>query len=105
MLWILFAYGKGRFWRIRRLIAEYSEAQTGCPVTHSYSRSEGSRLLESHGFHVNGVEVHHIFRYRLEDYVQYRYRTVWYFRWLPERVFRRLERWLGWHLCLTAEAP
>src|ERR1044071_4965135 len=38
VLWILLAYGKGRFWKLNRLIAEHSEAQTGCPVTYSYSR-------------------------------------------------------------------
>ena len=44
VLWILYGYGKGRFWKLRRLIAEYSEAQTGCPVTYSYSRSEGTAM-------------------------------------------------------------
>jgi hypothetical protein len=40
----------------------------------------------------------------IADYVEYRYRMVWYFRWLPPAAFRWLERRLGWHLCLTAQA-
>ena len=103
VLWILFAYGKGRFWQINKLIADYSEAQTGCPVTYSYSRREGRRWLDRHGFRVTRVNVDHIFPYKIEDYVRYRYTVVWYFRWLPRRVFRALERLFGWHLCLTAE--
>jgi len=101
VLWILFVYGAGRFWKVDRLIADYSEAQTGCPVTYSYSRRSGRRLLEEHGFRVTDVMVDHIFAYRIPEYVQYRYKKVWYFRWMPRPLFRLLERAFGWHLCLT----
>jgi 2-polyprenyl-3-methyl-5-hydroxy-6-metoxy-1,4-benzoquinol methylase len=104
VLWILFAYGKGRFWKLKQIIAEYSEAQTGCPVTYTYTRSEGRRWLEEHGWRVTGVCVEHIFPYKIGDYKEYRYRKEWYFRWLPQPVFRALERAFGWHLCLTSEA-
>jgi 2-polyprenyl-3-methyl-5-hydroxy-6-metoxy-1,4-benzoquinol methylase len=103
VLWILFVYGKGQFWKLDQLIARYSEAETGCPVTYSYSRREGRRFLEAHGFRVRSLFVDHIFSYSIRDYVQYRYQMVWYFRWLPRPVFRLLERCVGWHLCLTAE--
>ncbi len=103
VLWILLFYGKGRFWKIKPLIAQYSEAQTGCPVTYTYSRSEGRRWLEEHGWRVTDVRVEHIFPYKIEDYKEYRYNKEWYFRWLPRPVFRALERAFGWHLCLTAE--
>ncbi|MBV8843899.1 MAG: class I SAM-dependent methyltransferase [Bryobacterales bacterium] len=102
VLWILFGYGKGQFWKLDRLIAQHSEAQTGCPVTYSYSRRQGRRLLERHGFRVTDVKVDHIFRYSIPEYVRYEYKTVWYFRWMPRRLFRVLERLFGWHLCLTA---
>ena len=103
VLWVLFIYGKGQFWKLDRLIAEYSEAQTGCPVTYSYSRTGGRRLLEAHGFEVTDVMVDHIFPYSIPEYVQYRYKMVWYFRWMPRFLFRALERAFGWHLCLTAK--
>ncbi|MGD1092399.1 MAG: class I SAM-dependent methyltransferase [Bryobacteraceae bacterium] len=102
VLWILCGYGKGKFWRLNQLIAENSEAQTGCPVTYVYSRGEGRQWLESHGLRVTETRVDHIFPYRIADYVQYRYVKVWYFRWMPQRLFRALERFAGWHLCLTA---
>jgi 2-polyprenyl-3-methyl-5-hydroxy-6-metoxy-1,4-benzoquinol methylase len=103
VIWILLVYGKGQFWKLNRLIAEYSEAQTGCPVTYSYSAEDGRKLLENHGFQVSDVFVDHIFSYSIPEYVQYRYKKVWYFRWLPAAVFRGLERLFGWHLCLTAK--
>jgi 2-polyprenyl-3-methyl-5-hydroxy-6-metoxy-1,4-benzoquinol methylase len=103
VLWVLFVYGKGRFWKLGRLIAEYSEAQTGCPVTYSYSRTGGRSLMAAHGFRVTEVMVDHIFPYSIPEYVQYRYRVSWYFRWMPRALFRALERAFGWHLCLTAK--
>ena len=103
VLWILLVYGKGQFWKLNRLIAEYSEAQTGCPVTYSYSRSDGRRLLEEHGLRVKNVFVDHIFKYSIPEYVQYQYKVVWYLRWIPKPVFRWMERLFGWHLCLTAQ--
>jgi 2-polyprenyl-3-methyl-5-hydroxy-6-metoxy-1,4-benzoquinol methylase len=101
VLWILLAYGKGRFWRWRKLIAQYSEAQTGCPITYTYSRREITALLRWCGFRVTHIFVDHIFPYDIRQYVQHKYVKVWYFRWLPKSVFRWLETHFGWHLCLT----
>jgi 2-polyprenyl-3-methyl-5-hydroxy-6-metoxy-1,4-benzoquinol methylase len=103
VFWILLTYGKCRFWRLKELIARYSEAETGCPVTYSYSGRELRDLMEQHGFHVKQIQIEHIFPYRIRDYVQYRYIKEWYFRWMPEPLFHALERMLGWHLCVTAE--
>ena len=101
--WILLAEGRGQFWKLPDLVAKNSEAQTGCPVTYTYSRSEGRKFLELHGFHVTDVRVEHIFPYRIREYVEYRYVKKLYFRWLPQGLFRALERQFGWHLLLTAE--
>jgi len=103
VFWILLTYGKCQFWRLKELIARYSEAETGCPVTYSYSRRELRELMERHGFRVKRVQIEHIFPYCIRDYIQYRYIKEWYFRWMPEPLFHALERMLGWHLCVTAE--
>jgi hypothetical protein len=79
-------YGKGRFWRTAELVARHSEAQTGCPVTFTYSRREARRLIQSHGFRVTDLFVAHIFPYRIADYVQYRYVKAWPWSWLPQGV-------------------
>lgn len=104
VFWILMGYGKGRFWRLKELIAEHSEAQTGCPVTYTYTREEGRRLIESSGFHQTGVFVDHIFPYRIPNYVKYEYEKAWPWSVTPRPVMRWMERHFGWHLCLTAEA-
>lgn len=102
VFWIVLTKGQGRFWRLKQLIAEHSEAQFGSPVTYTYTRTELRSLLERHGFEVTDLFVDHIFPWRVADYVQYRYVKPWYFRYVPKRLFRALERRFGWHLCVTA---
>jgi len=104
VLWIGLKYGKGRFWRSAELVAQNSEAETGCPITYTYTRRSARLFVEERGFRVREIAVEHIFPYRIPDYVKYRYVRKWYFRWMPSAIFRTLERHLGWHLCLTAEA-
>lgn len=100
VLWILLTEGRGEFWKLDELVARNSEAQTGCPVTYTYTRSEANALLQ--GFKVREVFADFIFPFRIRDYVEYRYVRNWYLRILPRPLFRRLERHLGWHLCITA---
>jgi SAM-dependent methyltransferase len=102
VFWLLMKEGKGTFWKLDEHIARSSEAQTGCPVTYSYNKKTIHDLLGD-GFKAEDVFVDHIFPYRIPDYVKYEYVKEWYFRYLPEKVFRALERKLGWHLCVTAK--
>ncbi len=103
VFWIVVTQGRGRFWKTGELVATHSEAQTGCPVTFSYTRRSGRQLVERCGFRVTDVRVDHVFPYRIKDYVEHRYVKVAYFRWMPERLFRAFERRFGWHLLITAE--
>jgi 2-polyprenyl-3-methyl-5-hydroxy-6-metoxy-1,4-benzoquinol methylase len=104
VFWIVAADGRGRFWKTDELVAQHSEAQTGCPVTFTYTREEARELVEQSGFRVNEVSVDHVFPYRVRDYVNYRYVKQPYFRGMPEPLFRVFERRFGWHLLVTAEA-
>ena len=100
VFWILLAEGRGAFWKLDELVARNSEAQTGCPVTYTYTPESVRALLR--GFRAESIFADHIFPYRIREYVQYRYERNWYFRILPKPVFRGLERRFGWHLCVTA---
>jgi SAM-dependent methyltransferase len=104
VLLILLKYGKGRFWKLDELIANYSEAQFGSPVTYVYTPAGIRNLLEKHGFHTTSIEITHIFPYRIPDYIEYRYVMEWYFGIMPSWVFHWLERNFGWHLCVTARS-
>ncbi len=102
-VWWMLMLEKMQFWKLDAIIAKHSEAQTGCPVTYSYSKKTVKNLIGD-GFKIKENYVEHIFPYRIEDYVQYKYVKEWYWRMLPESVFRQLEKNFGWHLCVTAEA-
>lgn len=102
VLWILLTEGKGAFWNLDEVVARSSEAQTGCPVTYTYTPRQARELMQ--GFDVLDAQVDFIFPYRVKDYIEYRYVKSAYFRALPRGVFRWLERRVGWHLCVTAKA-
>jgi SAM-dependent methyltransferase len=99
---ILLREAHGAFWRLNEAVARNSEAQTGCPVTYTYTRRSIRTLLAEYGFSAEDVFVDHIFPYRVADYVQYRYVKTPPFRYLPSPAMRALEQTLGWHLCVTA---
>ncbi len=99
--------GKGDFRKLDEIVARHSEAQTGCPVTYTYSRKSAKTLLQAHGLRVTDCDVDHIFPYRVKDYINYVYLKRLWVRALPPPLFRVLEHQLGWHICLTAvpQAP
>jgi 2-polyprenyl-3-methyl-5-hydroxy-6-metoxy-1,4-benzoquinol methylase len=90
-------------WKVDEIIAKHSEAQTGCPVTYSYTKSTVKNLIGD-GFEVEHSEYEHIFPYQIPKYIKYEYVKEWYWRYLPESVFRKLEKMFGWHLDVTAVA-
>lgn len=100
VLWIILRYGHGAFWKTDALVAKYSEAQTGCPITYTYTKRSVQHLLQ--GLKIQESFVEHIFPYEIPAYKKYQYRRVWYFRWMPRRWFNRLEQILGWHLCVRS---
>lgn len=100
VLAILARHGSRHLWQIDRVVPRYSEAQTGSPVTQVYSVRQARRLLQA--FQIVSLRKTFIFPYRVDQYVQYRYVRVWYFRYLPAPVFKWLERVLGWHLLIVA---
>lgn len=101
VLWILFKYGKGAFWELDKLVADNSEAATGSPVSYVYSKDQARKLLK--GFKIVQLKIDHIFPYSIPEYIQYQYKKVWYFRFLPTPIFEWLESYFGWHLLITAK--
>jgi ubiquinone/menaquinone biosynthesis C-methylase UbiE len=101
VFWIWATFGHFCSFRdLDGLIARYSEAQTGCPVTYSYTKKSVKELLKN--FKIIDMRIDHIFPYDIKSYKNHQYKKVWYFRWMPDVLFRILERILGWHICITA---
>lgn len=86
--------------KIDKVVARASEAQGNCPVVYTYTKRSARKLLE--GFKIVDMRVEHIFPYRILDYINRRYIKEWYWEALPQKVFRWLERHIGWHLLIVA---
>jgi 2-polyprenyl-3-methyl-5-hydroxy-6-metoxy-1,4-benzoquinol methylase len=100
VFWMWLKYGKKQCETLDELIARYSEAETGCPVTYSYTTETIKSFLK--GFDIIDTIIDHIFPYSISEYRNYQFKKVWYFRYLPQALFRRMEQRWGWHLCVTA---
>jgi ubiquinone/menaquinone biosynthesis C-methylase UbiE len=86
--------------RIDDLIARNSEAQTGCPVTYTYSDATARELLA--GLRAFDIRKAHIFTWDLDAYRQYEYRKAPEWADVSEAELAALEQELGWHLLIRA---
>jgi ubiquinone/menaquinone biosynthesis C-methylase UbiE len=89
------------FGTVDELIAVYSEAQTGCPVTYSYTL-EGARKL-FRDFTIIDIRKAHIFSWSIPDYKEYRYEKEVCFKNISDDFFKELESELGWHILVKAQ--
>ena len=55
--------------RVDALLSAYSEAQSGCPVTHSYTRRGVERLFSAPCWQILSIERAHIFKYDIPAYI------------------------------------
>ena len=77
------------------------EAQYGCPIVHTYTKSDIVDLLE--GYDIISIEQDHIFPYQVEPYKRGKYIKQPWFESMPLEMFKSLEKNLGWHLLITAK--
>jgi SAM-dependent methyltransferase len=89
--------------RIDELIARNSEAQTGCPVTYTYTDETVRELLS--GFDVREVRKAHIFTWDVDAYKRYEYRKAPEWANVSDAELAALEKELGWHLLVKAALP
>jgi SAM-dependent methyltransferase len=88
--------------RADELIAKHSEAQTGCPVTYTYTPIQITKILNDIGFVVERIDIRHIFPYKIQEYKNYEYvkENIWN---MPDETFRIFEQKYGWHLLITSK--
>ena len=86
-----------------RLIAEYSEAQSGCPISHTYTPDGVRALVESSGpFEVLRVEKAHIFPYSIPEYTRGELVRAPEWANVTDEQMAELEKELGWHTLVVA---
>jgi SAM-dependent methyltransferase len=103
LFWIMKEENVWDMARIDELIARNSEAQTGCPVTYTYSDQTARELLT--GLRVIDTRKAHIFTWDIEPYKRYEYRKAPEWANVSDAELSTLERELGWHLLIRASLP
>ena len=78
------------------------EAQYGCPIANTYTRTEIKEELLAQGFKTTSITQDHIFPYRVKEYKEYEYIKEPWFAAMPEVAFKAIESQLGWHLLVDA---
>jgi len=100
LFWIMLNEGAWDMSRIDELIARNSEAQTGCPVTYTYTPESVRRLLK--GYRVLDVSKAHIFTWDVDAYRRYEYKKDAIWANVDDAELAELERELGWHMLVRA---
>lgn len=78
------------------------EAQKACPLAHTYSKREITKLLRDNGFEVISIKKDHHFIYSIPEYRQGREVAAFPWNVLPGFVLKLVKRFFGWHLLLKA---
>jgi len=76
------------------------EAQDDCPLATFYTPKDVHDLLK--GFNINSLSQDHIFPYIVSKYKNYEYELQPWFKAMPPKTFKVLEKRLGWHLLIIA---
>jgi hypothetical protein len=99
-LWLMHTEGPWEIGSLDPLVAKNSEAQTGCPVTYTYTRGGLDRLLP--GFEITEAKKSHIFTWDIEHYVRHEYVRDKAWQGVSEQDLAEWEEELGWHYLVKA---
>jgi 2-polyprenyl-3-methyl-5-hydroxy-6-metoxy-1,4-benzoquinol methylase len=100
LFWLMHEEGTWDLSRIDEVIARNSEAQTGCPVTYTYSFEDVARLLA--GFEVVDIRKAHIFTWEVDAYIRHEYVKDPAWARVSDAELAALEKELGWHTLVQA---
>jgi len=90
------------FSRMDSMMAKHSEAQTGSPVTYTYTAEEATEMFARNGFEVTKIWKDHIFAYDLDEYKRGKLVVVPELRSMHPNSFQQMKKELGWHLLIYA---
>lgn len=100
LIWIMKKTNQWDFSKMDELIAMYSEAQTGCPVTYTFTFDDIRELLS--GFRIEEMYKAHIFPYKIEPYKKHQYILDDCFKNMNKHDLEKMEKDLGWHTLIRA---
>lgn len=102
LFWLMKEQSHWQFENVDSLVQTYSEAQSGCPVTYTYTFDEVKDLL-SDNFVIQNIWKDHIFRYDIENYKKNIFVDDKAFQNVPDEYYAKLCKELGWHTMCVAK--
>lgn len=85
-----------------KVIQYYSEAQEGCPVTHTYTFEQIENILDGKGWKIEKIWKDHIFRWKFPEYLDNKYVLDDWWNGVSEDEIKMYEKELGWHTLVIA---
>lgn len=100
LFWLMHHTKEWDFAKADSLVAKYSEAQVGCPVTYTYTFDESAVLCKD--FKITSITKDHIFPWKVDEYKQHKYVKEDEWANVEFAKFREFEKELGWHTLIKA---
>lgn len=103
LFWLMWIYDKWNMSNADEIIQNYSEAQTGCPVTYTYTFDEVKDLI-SPGLELKSIWKDHIFIWNIEKYKQNIFEPDEPFQGVDAAYLEKMCKELGWHTMFIAKS-
>jgi 2-polyprenyl-3-methyl-5-hydroxy-6-metoxy-1,4-benzoquinol methylase len=78
---------------------ERFERKDNVPIANTYSIDETKKLFKN--FKIIEIKKDHIFPYQIKYYKKHIYKKLPWFEKMPEKIFKILEKNIGWHTLIT----
>jgi SAM-dependent methyltransferase len=101
LFWLMNEYDTWEMSKADSIIQTYSEAQSGCPVTYTYTFDE-VRELVSPSLKVDSIWKDHIFIWNIEKYKQHIFEPDKPFVNVSPEYLAKMKKELGWHTLFIA---
>jgi SAM-dependent methyltransferase len=102
LFWLMHENNNWTFDNSSALIQKFSEAQTGCPVTTTYTFEEVKDLITSK-LSITKIWKDHVFCWDIEEYKKQNFVLDRPFQNIDKTFFEQMKQELGWHTLFIAK--
>ena len=98
----LILLGKFPLSSLDAIVARQSEAQSNCPITHTYTPTMIKSIMNRCLYRDITTTKEHIFPYSVSAYKKHELVKKFPYSMMPQVIFDWLQHHFGWHLCVNA---
>jgi ubiquinone/menaquinone biosynthesis C-methylase UbiE len=102
LFWLMKEYNEWSFSDADSLVQNYSEAQSGCPMTYTYTFDEIKDLISPY-LQVQSIWKDHIFMWDIENYKKNVFIRDTPFQSVSDEYLSKMKKELGWHTMFIAK--